>query len=193
MQRLTYILAFALLLGACTNKPQESRRLNVDDDFAIEIPGRFQRSYDMHDFAPLQLEDPEAEAYMIGLTQEKSELEEINMKYTLEDYAWFLSRNISGGIDTVYDSYSMTTDVNGHEAIYTEISGEVQDGFKTVPIHYSVAVLEGSDRFYEFVCWGKESETAKLQSEMHAMICTFQEIGTTSAGGAAGSGAGAAN
>ncbi len=194
MGKLTLLASLSLLLFSCNKKQESWHRVNVNGSFAMDIPGRFERGFDLHDFAPVQFQDEDAETYMIGFTQSKSDLEKIRLKYTLKDYSWFQLRNISSGINTVLDSYSMQSDVNGSKAIFTEISGRAFDGESFVPVHYSAAVIEGSESYYQFVCWGKESEVLSMKDDLHTMYCSFREAGTGSRiSGESGAGAASAN
>ena len=178
MNKIFYIpLLLVLILTSCSKSEQkEPQEVSISELYSLSLPGGFQPSYDLHDFASLQYADPSEGRYLIGLEEPKRDLRNIHLYYGLEEYAHFSYRTLAEGMDTVVKSLQYPSQVNGLDCIIMQMEGlQTREG-KSSGIYYHTAVYESETHFYQLIAWTRPDEAQQLQSDLAQSYCTFKEL-----------------
>lgn len=178
LKKTIYIPFLLLLTLAACSKTEltEPTEVAIGDLYALTLPGGFQPSYDLHDFASLQYADPKTNRYLIGLEEPKRDLRNIHLYYGLEEYAHFSYRTLAEGMDTVVKSLRYPSQVNGLDCIMMQVEGLQTRGGEQTGIYYQAAVYESESHFYQLIAWARPDDAPQLQAGMQQSYCTFKEL-----------------
>lgn len=178
MRQFSYISFLLLLvLGACSQTElAPPREVSIDELYTLSLPGNFQPSYDLHDFASLQYADEKGNRYLIGLEESKRDLRNLHLYYALEEYAHFSYRTLAEEMDTVLAYLQYPSQVNGLDCIILQVEGIKTQGGKPSGIYYHAAVYESETHFYQLIAWTRPEDAQVLQAGMQKSYCTFQEL-----------------
>lgn len=178
MRTLSIISLFSLLLlTACGGGVQEDyKEVTINDHYSIEIPASMERSNELHDFAQLQFADNDRGYFLIGIEENKTELQQLQLFYGLEDYAHFVTRTVADGMDTVNVVGSSEQDVNGITCISTDLYGALTSGAEPVEVFYRLMVLESSSFFYQLIAWTSREQSSIFRPIANTIECSFAEL-----------------
>ncbi|MFN8393441.1 MAG: hypothetical protein U0176_02065 [Bacteroidia bacterium] len=166
----------AVLSGCSSPEMQPSRAVEVEGHFCLDLPANMQPSAGLHEFAPLQYADKEGDFYWMGITEPKSKIDSLDLRYSLGDYAYFVESTLAAGYDTAYVSNRDTLEVNGLPCQTAELYAmQMRDG-DSVQVYYHLAVYEGTDHFYQLIGWTHRERQPLLSAIAPSVDRSFQEF-----------------
>jgi hypothetical protein len=158
--------------------------------FSVQVPANLSPADDLHDLAPLQYADEQQGIYFIGLYEPKDEMEAMQLRYSLEDYAWFVERNLSLGMDTAHVTSHDQLFINGFAAETVELFGAMETKEGDLEVWMRMCILESPTHFYQLIGWTSRDLRDAYRPALENIECSFAEIqapaeeGATQPGGA---------
>lgn len=144
--------------------------------FSIDIPKNLSPTENLHDFAALQYADDKAGYYLIGLVENKAEMAEMHLHYSLSDYAWFVERKVSESLDTS-DVQRMGRMLNaGLESETTEFFATKATPDGPIDVWFRISVVESPTHFYQLIAWTSRGQDQEFHDAFEQMECSFAEL-----------------
>lgn len=172
-----YLGLVAALFNACgAPQMQPSRAVEVDGQFCLSLPANLQPSTGLHTFAPLQYADAHGDFYWMGITEPKSKIDSLDLRYSLGDYAYFVESTLAEAYDTAYIGSRDTFQVNGLTCQTAEMYAEQMREGNPVQVYYHLAIYEGTDQFYQLIGWTHMDRQPLLSAVAPAVDRSFQEF-----------------
>lgn len=144
--------------------------------FQVHLPANFLPAQDLHEHAVLQVSDEKNGFYIIGLREDKEDLKDMRLRYSLEDYAWFVETQLTKGLDTLQVDRQGLIDING-------LSGDrfaftAFQSTKTGPseVWMRACVIESQHAFYQIVGWTSADQAHFMAPVMEQVECSFVEL-----------------
>lgn len=178
MQKLIAIplLSLAVLSGCSGTFSPKMQQVALDDQFSVELPESMQKTNELHDFAPLQYADNSEGLFVIGIEEPKSKLRSLHLYYSLEDYAYFVQRTVSGGLDTTNVNIGAPQTVNGMQSLSVDLFGALTSGDEPLEVYYRLAVYESESHFYQLIAWTTRDNYQRFRNIVTDMECSFREL-----------------
>lgn len=176
-----FCFAILLLVPACGTGGSGTQRVEVDSVYAVELPGWLESHNELHDFAGLQYGSEAEGVFVLGICEEKADLKQINLHYTLRDYEWFVRQNMKRKLDTLRPLRSDTLPVGGVPAICSSFIGLQKGDSTQLEVYYELGVYETEHHFCQLVAWTRETERAELEPELRSIITSFHPLPRDSA------------
>lgn len=140
----------------------------TDGQSQLTVPGSWKVQKDLNDLAEIQVANLLQEQYMIVLTENKSDFEDVD----LAQYADGTLGVALESIETDDNPSPKSVTVNGKPAIQYELHGTV-DNLKAV---YWFTSVEGTDNYYQIVAWTLASKAEKNAPVFEEVVQSFQEV-----------------
>ena len=170
-------LVVALLLGSCSgNEKVTFKEITVPDAYTLSVPASMEQSNELHDFARLQYSDERKGFFLIGIDEAKEELDRLQLYYGIEDYAHFVTRTVSNGLDTANVTGQNQFEVNGLPLISTDLFGAMHHDGKGLEVYYRLMVLESDRNFYQLIAWTARDKYEIFHPIADQIECSFQEL-----------------
>lgn len=174
------ILALCLFLSlASCEESKNVETITVPNKYTVELPDYLSKAHDLHDDASLQYQNALKEFYVVIIDEPKQDF--FNIAKTTEDfpadfegYHQILKSGLEESIQKIEISESKDLQINGLKAKTFSLTGEIE----AIPVYYDVAYIEGKDRFYQIVTWTLKNNKEKYETQMHAILSSFKEIGS---------------
>lgn len=160
---------------------EELREAKAGTSFRVELPTNLLPTDGLHDFAPLQYADDEHGFYLIGLSEPKDEMEAMQLRYSLEDYAWFVERSVVQSLDTFNVSQHEQLIMNGLNAETTDLYGALGSLEMPLEVWFRLCVIESPTHFHQLIAWTSREQHTLYKDAMMAIECSFQELGNPEA------------
>ncbi len=181
MKRYLHIALGVTVFVVCCNSPSkgpDSRVVEVDELYSVEIPHGLTPSYDMHDYAGLQYSDPEHSLYIIGIFDNKADLGDITrQRLKLDGYYKFVEKTVLTYADSVIHDgstkFSLENNLQGQTGDYEVMSK--QNG-KSFHLFYQIVVFESENYFFQFVIWMPYENHSTYSDQINEFIYSFQLI-----------------
>lgn len=179
MKKLTFFILTILLFTSCQSNETE-QTVMIENKYSISIPSFLSKASDLNDVASLQYQHMWKEFYVIGMDENKEDmgkaLIENNLTETysndLQEYTDLLLGDFERNVNVLSHSEVVDTLINNMPAKIIEISGNVNK----VDIFYSLAFIEGKQRYYQIMTWTLLSKKMEYQEKMNKLIFSFKEI-----------------
>lgn len=154
------LLALALFgCIACRKADKTLEPHDVSGIFSVSLPANMQPKNDMHEYAPIQLADENADFYILGIDDPKKKLGEVMREsLTLKSYYSFVESTVFATADTAILQASQTFTQHNIKAAYGDYSVRTTLKNKQYELHYRVAVYESPTSYFQLVLWLPESE-----------------------------------
>ena len=152
------------------------KEVTVEDQYMVRIPESMEKSNELHDFAQLQYADEKEGYFLIGIDESKQELSQLQLFYQIEDYAHFVTRTVSDGLDTVNVTTQTTQDVNGLSCVSTDLFGAMTSTEEPLEVYYRLMVLESDHHFYQLIAWSGRDQYPRFRSIADEIECSFVEL-----------------
>ncbi len=177
----TLLTAISLLVGCSGNKQQEF--LDATKTFSIQTAQSLKREKGLNEEAQLQIADKERELYLIGLAENKKEVETtfIDSGLITEDntdniYSVFSETALQMLLNTVIvdnqeEIKLSNLEINGFPAKQSSFVANVNG----LNVYYIFTTINGTKEFYQFLTWTLEEFKDKSDVEMRNMILSFKE------------------
>jgi hypothetical protein len=174
-------LALIVLLSACTRgRMLPPRTVEVEGSYSIAIPANLKPCNDLHDFASLQFADERGGYFLVGIQEPKSKMEQLEVQYTLSDYADFVETTVGGAFDTVVVHQRDTLLINGIHCQTVDFNAAVMSDESPLEVYYHLAVFEAEDQFYQLIGWSERDRQSAFRDAVLAMEQSFQVCGNPS-------------
>jgi hypothetical protein len=194
MRLSTRLLLFVMMvtgLAACESPVHiEFRSTTTAEQFQLSIPANFSEVKDLNPQAQIQALDEKNGFFLIGIREDKSELKAMRARYELADYAWFVERKLTEGIDTTEVTRLGETEIGGMQALRFSFKGLQTTSHGTLDMWMRACVIETPMAFYQIVSWTSADRASELDPTMALVEQSFQELWPSKQGGGA-QGAGA--
>ncbi|MEM0998897.1 MAG: hypothetical protein AAGN35_17695 [Bacteroidota bacterium] len=165
-----------LLLSACSQSYRpEYRSVVVNEQFRLDIPASMQATNELHDFASLQYADEQNGFFLIGIVEPKEDLENLQLYYSIEDYADFVQRTVGGGLDTFNITTTHAHVVNGYLCNSADLFGAIRTDEGPLEVYYRVTVMESPTYFYQLIGWSGRDNAPVFRSIANQIECSFRE------------------
>ena len=175
-----YYLVFLLLtvfLTSCKSViSPELQSVEAGKAFSVQVPSNLVPVDDLHDLAPLQYADAHHGLYLIGLHEPKDELEAVQLRYSLEDYAWFVERTLASGMDTAHVGVHEQLMINGFAAETVEMFGALQAPEGPCEVWMRMCFLETPTHVYQLIGWTSRDLRDAFRPAMEGIECSFTEL-----------------
>jgi hypothetical protein len=181
MQKALNILALAMLalLSACSGGGMGTpRQVAVEGKFSVEIPSNFIPCNDLHDFAQLQYADERGGYFMMLIDEPKTDIDRLQMHYSLADYADFVETTVGQAFDTMHVSQRDTLEINGLQCQTAHLYAAIDSEEAPMEVYYHLAVFESMDHFYQLIGWTHRDRQSTLRAAAEEMAHSFHELAT---------------
>ena len=171
-------IAGLLLLSACSgNIRPDYKEVVVEDQFRLDIPETMQATNELHDFANLQVADEKEGFFLIGIAEPKEDLENLQLFYSIEDYADFVQRTVGGGLDTFNVATQHNQVINGFNCLSADLFGAIStEDEASLEVYYRVIILESPRYFYQLIGWTSRDNFRNFRSVANHIECSFVEM-----------------
>ncbi len=178
---ITFLTAVIFLVGCSDNKQQEF--IDSTKNFSVQAPLSLKREKGLNDEAQLQIADKERELYLIGLAENKAEIETTFLETGL------ITQN---NTDNIYNVFSETAlkmllntviidepekikllnlEINGLPAKQSSFVANVNG----LDVYYIFTTIEGTKYYYQLLTWTLEELKDNSDIEMKNIILSFKE------------------
>jgi len=180
MKKLSFIFLTILFIISC--KSGDSKKLvTINNKYSISLPPFLVKaSITLNEVASLQYLNAWKEFYVIVIDESKFEFNQaliennFNSVYSndINGYSRLILNLFEQNIAISRKSEITDTLINNMPAKLLTISGRVEgmDAF------YSLAFIQGKERYYQVIAWTLSSKEYKYKDEMKKIIYSFKEL-----------------
>lgn len=170
------ILSTLLLTSCLGGGGVTYKEVTVEDTYMLRVPESMEKSNELHDFAKLQYADEEQGYFLIGIDESKAELSKLQLFYQIEDYAHFVTKTVSFGLDTANVTAQTTQQINGLTCVSTDLFGAMTSAKKPLEVYYRLMVLESERNFYQLIAWSSREKYPRFRNIADEIECSFVEL-----------------
>ncbi len=138
--------------------------------FEIEAPGYLQPTHDLHDEAPLQLQNKVREVYLLGRYDKKSTIFSKDDEIDLEAYYDITVDNLIYPLTQEDYSDPVATTLHGMPSLSGTVTGMLND----VPVAYSLVVIESDQNFYQLLGWSRKEDADTYSPDFDRLMQSFK-------------------
>ena len=179
MQRLNILFLTILFITSCQSGDTE-KLVTIENKYSISIPSFLITTNALNEEASLQYLNARKEFYVIVLDEPKSEMYKALVDNDLTDT---YSNDLEGYSDLILDNYEQSisishmsnivdTFINNMPARLLTINGQVEG----VDIFYSLAFIQGKERYYQIMVWTSSSKESEYKDKMNKILYSFKEL-----------------
>ena len=179
MQRLNILFLTILFITSCQSGDTE-KLVTIENKYSISIPSFLITTNALNEEASLQYLNARKEFYVIVLDEPKSEMYKALVDNDLTDT---YSNDLEGYSDLILDNYKQSisishmsnivdTFINNMPARLLTINGQVEG----VDILYSLAFIQGKERYYQIMVWTSSSKESEYKDKMNKILYSFKEL-----------------
>lgn len=170
-------LLLLVLLSACNRgNMKPTREVDVEGQFAIDIPSNLLPCNDLHEFAPLQYADERGGYFLVGIQESKEEIATLQEKYELGDYANFVENTIGSAFDTMHVSQRDTLEINGMRCHTADLYAAITDEQSPLEVYYHLSIFESKSHFYQLIGWSQRNRQEVFRAAALEMDHSFHEL-----------------
>ena len=177
IKKYSKVIHFVILLSVffvfgCANKTSFTE-VKIDDQYSIQLPSFLERTTKLHKDASLQYENLEKEFYVVVIDENKNELRQYNLNFTLASYLDSVKKQVvNNGLTDAIVSAGKEMRLDNCNALVGEITGK---GSKE-EVFYKFAVIESNEHFYQVITWTLKECSEKYSSVMDSVIFSLSEL-----------------
>lgn len=179
-KRLLLLLIVASVMFSCG---YDTKTINVDGRYSVDVPQTFKKVKDLNDAASLQCEDAVRKLYTIVIDEPKDALStslqnaSLYDKYTddLNGYSQLIIDGLDASVSVKEMPPFEEATINGLKARILSFEG-VSSG---TPIYWKLAFIEGNTRYYQVMVWTEAGRRGKQEAKMAAIINSFKDTDKT--------------
>lgn len=179
MKKLFFIFFLAIFLSSCQESDEE-KIIVVDNKYSLTVPSSLKERSDLNDDASLQYGNSQKELYIIVIDETKHEVYEALKEYELSSY---YSKDIHGFTQLMLDGFELETpSMRKSEVLFFTINRlpakliTIKATVDNIDAFYSVAYIEGENRYYQITSWTLSENEYKHKDAMRRMINSFREL-----------------
>ena len=179
MKTLSLFFFTILLIYSCQNTEKEIT-VSIDNKYSLTIPSFLDKANNLNEDASLQYQHLKKELYVIVIDDLKSELYRALEENDLtENY----SNDIHGYTNLMLDGFELdVTILEKSDIFYTTINDlpakliTIKGSIQGIDAYYSLACIEGKERYYQIMTWTLSSKETEHKEEMRKIIYSFNEL-----------------
>lgn len=172
MKYLFASLSLALALISCVHDAKFNQ-ININNKYAIQLPDYMQPATELHTDASLQYKNEEKDIYTIVIDENKNEMKNYNLKYSLDTYFKAVaSQPFVEAIEHSKMTAPVKKQINGSSAMVAEITGDINEN----PVYYKLAVIETTNSFYQILTWTSAGNKESFSKDIDQTIDSFKEL-----------------
>lgn len=179
MKKITILILVILSLNSCQSEDGQ-QIVTIENRYSIVIPSFLTKARGLNDDASLQYQHTWKEFYVIVIDEPKTEMQKalddnnLNEIYTndVKGYSELLLFGFEQALNVSHKSVIVDTLINNMPARLLTINGRV-DG---VNIFYSLAFIQGSDRYYQIMSWTMARKEEEYKDKMNRIMYSLKEL-----------------
>lgn len=140
----------------------------TDGQSQLTVPDSWKVRTDLNDVAEIQVANLIQEQYMIVLTENKADFDDVDLDQYADLTLEIALETIV--VDEIPAAKSVT--INGKRAIQYELHGTVDN----MNVVYWITNVEGSHNYYQLLAWTLASKAEQNAPILHQVMHTFQEV-----------------
>lgn len=179
MQRLIILLLTILFITSCKTGDTE-KLVTIENKYSISIPSFLVKGSNLNEDASLQYLHAWKEFYVVVIDESKSEMQKALVDNNLTDS---YSNDIKGYSDLVLKGYEKTVSISSKSnAIDTLINNmparliTISGRTKGIDIFYSLAFIQGKERYYQIAAWTLSSKEYEYKDKMNRIMYSLKEL-----------------
>ncbi len=180
MKNSIYIFILCVFVGlvSCKKETLPTHQLvAIRNLYTLELPARFEPTYDMHESAELQYADKTTHWYLICVEDAKSNFGTGSPKaVSLPDYYKFAEAAVLSEAESKLFLQGVTRKQDGlkiQEGDY-QVHTTIQE--ESYELLYRVTILESKTHFFQLVMWMPYEEGCAVYQKMDSITRTFKLI-----------------
>lgn len=180
LKKSAYAIMICTLVAliACKKEALPTHQLiAIRNLYTLELPSRFEPTYDMHNSAELQYADKSSHWYLICMEDAKSNFGTGGQKIvSLPDYYKFAEASVLSDAESKLFIQGTTRKQDGlkiQEGDYHVTTNLNNENFELL---YRVTVLESKTHFFQLVMWMPYEEGCEVYKKMDSITKTFKLI-----------------
>lgn len=144
-----------LLLASCNGVQQiEMQQIEIDQLYILDLPDNLTPSYDMHDYASLQYNDPKRGIYLLGIEDAKDNFPGFKRgQLKLPAYYQFVENSVLVNADTTAVLDQKEFMAGPHPAIMSDSYAQVDFRGNVHELFYRIVVYESKMYYFQLVIW----------------------------------------
>lgn len=144
--------------------------------FQVHLPANFLPAQGLHEHATLQVADEKNGFFVIGLREDKDDLKAMRLRYTLQDYSWFVERKLSEGLDTLEVNRHGLIDINGLNGDRFDFHAMQDTKSGPLEVWMRACVIESPTAYYQLISWTSADLAHYMAPVMEQVECSFVEL-----------------
>lgn len=182
MKHSFYILIITLFVGlvACKKESVPTHQLvAIRNLYTLELPARFEPTYDMHESAEFQYADKKSHWYIICMEDAKSNFGTGGQKIVaLPDYYKFAEAAVLSDAESKLFLQGVTRKQDGLKIQEGDYQVKTTLNDESFELLYRVTVLESKTHFFQLVMWMPYEDGCEVYKKMDSITRTFKLINT---------------
>jgi len=180
MKKINILLLTILFITSCQSGDTE-KIVTIESKYSISIPSFLVKaSTELNEDASLQYLHTWKEFYVIVIDESKSEMQKalidnnLTNEYSndIEGYSDLLLDGFEDGLSIYNKSDIVDTKINNMPAKLLSISGRIEG----VDVYYSLAFIEGKERYYQIMAWTLLNKESKYKAQMNKIMYSLKEL-----------------
>ena len=180
MKNSIYLLLFCVFVGliACKKESAPTHQLvAIRNLYTLELPARFEPTYDMHESAELQYADKKSHWYLICMEDAKSNFGTGGQKMvSLSDYYKFAEAAVLSDKESKLFLQGVSRKQDGIKIQEGDYQVKTTLNEESIELLYRVTVLESKSHFFQLVMWMPYEDGCKVYEKMDSITRTFRLI-----------------
>jgi hypothetical protein len=165
------LLFFSVVFVACSQQRDEIKVM-LDDTYSITIPSYLKQTTDLQPQLAVQLQNEDKEIYLIVITENKTQLKQLNLPDTLSGYyTSIMAQPFLSQLNQVESDTASLITQNGYNAFIANISGSA--GEKT--IYYKIGFVNTAESICQIIMWTHLNKKELFNTDMQKIIESFKE------------------
>ncbi|MFM2377000.1 MAG: hypothetical protein RLZZ165_2097 [Bacteroidota bacterium] len=174
---ISIVVGLLALFTACSREQMLApHSVEVEGLFSVAIPKNLTPCNDLHEFASLQVSDERGDYFLIGIVEPKAALQDLEVQYSLGDYAYFAESTLRNVFDRVSVCHRDSLVVNGLPCQTADFFVTVDDEDEPLEVYYHLSIFEGRDRFYQLIAWSPRRQGVIWNQAMKSVDQSFCEL-----------------
>lgn len=179
MKKITILLLTILSLNSCQSG-DEQQTVTIENKYSVAIPSFLTKAKGLNDDASLQYQHAWKEFYVIVIDESKSEMQKalddnnLSESYSndIKGYSDLLMNGFEQTISVSNKSEILDTTINNMPARLVTVSGRVEG----IDAFYSLAFIQGKDRYYQIMAWTLSSKEYEYKDKMNRIMYSLKEL-----------------
>lgn len=172
------ILPFLLISSCSRSLDRDYREVQADSAWSVMLPAALDSTSELHEFAPIQFWNKSEAFFVVGLSEKKQDMIKGDIYYNLEDYIWFVQDQLCVGKDSCLAPGPVPDECSSMPCMDAELYTQLTDD--QMEIIYHIRVCEGSDRFYQLICWTVPSRSERHRAAIDSITASLRELAAPS-------------